>query len=86
MDTLGLVIYDDHPIFTQAIHEYLSKFSNIKVLKTFTVVSDFLKFIKNTDIDVIITDILSCEEIGISIITQIKKHNKKSKIIVHSIS
>lgn len=84
MDTLGLVIYDDHPIFTQAIHEYLSKFSNIKVLKTFTVVSDFLKFIKNTDIDVIITDILSCEEIGISIITQIKKHNKKSKIIAFS--
>ena len=35
---------------------------------------DFLKFIKTTDVDVIITDILSCEEIGISIISQIKKH------------
>ena len=72
MDTLRLVLYDDHPVVTQAIQEYLSKYNNIKVLKTFEVVSDFLKFIKTTDVDVIITDILSCEEIGISIISQIK--------------
>ena len=84
MDTLRLVLYDDHPVVTQAIQEYLSKYNNIKVLKTFEVVSDFLKFIKTTDVDVIITDILSCEEIGISIISQIKKHNKRSKIIAFS--
>ena len=84
MDTLRLVLYDDHPVVTQAIQEYLSKYNNIKVLKTFEVVSDFLKFIKTTDVDVIITDILSCEEIGISIISQIKKHKKRYKIIAFS--
>lgn len=84
MDTLRLVLYDDHPVVTQAIQEYLSKYNNIKVLKTFSVINDFLKFVKSNEVDVIITDILSSEEIGISLITQIKKHNKKSKLIAFS--
>lgn len=84
MKPIRLVLYDDHPIVTEAIQECLSKFNNLKVLKTFSVINDFLKFVKSNEVDVIITDILSSEEIGISLITQIKKHNKKSKLIAFS--
>ncbi|MBK8825719.1 MAG: response regulator transcription factor [Saprospiraceae bacterium] len=64
MKPIRLVLYDDHPIVTEAIQECLSKFNNLKVLKTFSVINDFLKFVKSNEVDVIITDILSSEEIG----------------------
>ncbi|MBK9743273.1 MAG: response regulator transcription factor [Saprospiraceae bacterium] len=84
MKPIRLVLYDEHPIITDAIQHYLSQYYNVKVQKICCSVEDLLNHLKDHQVDIIITGILSSDEIGISLISQIKKLNKMAKIIAFS--
>jgi len=84
MNPIRLVLFDDHPCITVAIEGCLSKYKNILILEKFNIVENFLNYINKNHVDVIITGILSRDEIGISMISQIRKYNKSAKIIIFS--
>lgn len=84
MNPIRLVLFDDHPCITEAIEGCLSKYKNILILEKFNIVENFLNYINKNHVDVIITGILSRDEIGISMISQIRKYNKSAKIIIFS--
>ena len=84
MKPIRLVLYDEHPIITDAIQHYLSQYYNVKVQKICCSVEDLLNHLKDHQVDIIITGILSSDEIRISLISQIKKLNKMAKIIAFS--
>ena len=84
MNPIKVILYDDHPAMIVALANYLDSKPQIEVHSTFTNTSDLLAFGSKHKVDVVITDIMSHEEIGVALIPQLRKTFKKAKIVVFS--
>lgn len=56
MKKLSLVLVDDHPIVLSGLKETLSQSSNLSVIGAFTQDAELFTFLKNNNVDVIVTD------------------------------
>lgn len=56
MKKLSLVLVDDHPIVLSGLKETLSQSSNLSVMGAFTQDAELFAFLKNNNVDVIVTD------------------------------
>ena len=55
---ITLAIVDDHPIVVQGLQMILTNNSDINVTGCFTSGSDFIEFLKNNEVDIVLLDVM----------------------------
>lgn len=81
---MKIVIFDDHHATLDALNNFFSKITIYKVVGAFTKSNDLLHFLKTDSADIIITDLLTDEELGIELIPLLRKNAPDASIIVYS--
>lgn len=82
MNTINLLIADDHTMFLQGIISLLDKESNIKIVDKAVNGNEALEIIKKGDVDFIILDISMPEMDGIELSKILKKQHPNIKILI----
>ncbi|HRG40957.1 MAG TPA: response regulator transcription factor [Saprospiraceae bacterium] len=81
---MNILIYDDHEFVTEAIESYFLKQSHeIKLVRKHNV-SDTLAYLHDNDVEIIISDLLSDEDVGFSLFEQVFHLYPHIKIIVYT--
>jgi DNA-binding NarL/FixJ family response regulator len=81
---MNIIIFDDHQTIIDTLSVYFKNAKNYKVVGTFTKSKDILNFVKKNTADVIISDLLTDEELGTDLISMLRKNAPESIIIVYS--
>lgn len=77
-----LAILDDHPVMHIAIKNLLKKQDKIRFVKFFSSESDFISFVEQSPVDMVILDITLNSMNGIEILQLLKKKYSQMKIVI----
>ena len=81
---MNIIIFDDHHAIIDTLAAYFRNTLGYKVVGTFTKSKEVLSFLKNNTVDIIITDLLTEEELGTDLIVMLRKKAPLSLIVVYS--
>ena len=81
---MQIIIFDDHHVMTNTLETYFSNIDGWDVMSSFNKRVDVLIYLQTNTVDIIITDLPTDEEIGLDLISQLRKNAPKSLIIVYS--
>lgn len=81
---LKIVVVDDHPLFLSAMAQVLERIEFVEVLAKYTKPEYVLPFIKNNDVDILVTDLSMPKINGIELSKLVKTEYKDIKIVVVS--
>lgn len=81
---MNIIIFDDHHAIIDTLRKYFENVPECQILGSFTKGTDMLNFLTHNTVDIIITDLLSDEELGIDLIFMLRKKAPDSLIVVYS--
>ncbi|GGF33235.1 response regulator transcription factor [Echinicola rosea] len=81
---IRVVLADDHKMFAKGIANLLQKEEDIEVTGVFSNGKELVEFLKNKEVDLILTDMNMPGMDGLAAIQQIRKNKVKSKVVVLS--
>lgn len=82
---MKILLFDDHRFVLNTLCEFLKTQQNIEIVGAFTQKHEILKALsQNTDIDLLISDVLTDEEIGLSLFEEIQEAQYPVKVLVYS--
>ena len=81
---MTIALYDDHPIILEGLRDYFSKKEGVQVLGTATTKAEVIALLTSQDVDILISDVLTDEEIGLELFEEIQRSKFTTKVIVYS--
>ncbi len=81
---MTMVLFDDHPIILAGLRDYFSKKEGVQVVGTATKKDDVIKLLKKQKIDILVSDVITDEELGLELFEEIQKAEFTTKVIVYS--
>ncbi|WP_186757091.1 response regulator transcription factor [Echinicola salinicaeni] len=81
---IRLVLADDHKMFAKGIANLLEKEEDMEILSIFSNGKELVEYVKNNEVDVVLTDMNMPGLDGLGAIEQINKQKIKTKMIVLS--
>ena len=81
---ISLAIVDDHPIVVQGLQMILTNNSDINVTGCFTSGSDFIEFLKNNEVDIVLLDIMLPDSNGMDVCKEIKSVSPNTCVLALS--
>jgi DNA-binding NarL/FixJ family response regulator len=85
MTVIQLGIFDDHPIVSNGIVNFLTAFPDqVSILFSAHTAENFLKHIAEKKTDVLVIDVVAPDVIGLDLFTSILKINSNAKIIAYT--
>lgn len=81
---ITIAIVDDHPVVIEGLVRLLSKKTGFEVVKTFTCGADFIRFIKKTQVKIVLLDIILPDINGMDLCKEIKKISPKTVVLAFS--
>lgn len=81
MKRIKIILADDHRLFREGIRKLLENSEEIKIVAEASSGKELLEAYKNTDHDIIVTDISMPEGTGTEIIEQISSDDQKVKVL-----
>jgi DNA-binding NarL/FixJ family response regulator len=81
---MKIALFDDHPIILDGLDNYFSKKEGVKVVGKVSDRNEVIQLLENNDIDILVSDIMTDEELGLELFEQIQQKNFKTKVIVYS--
>ena len=83
--SIKLAIIDDHKLVLQGLCRQLEEVDDIEILGSFTEVNALLLFLKQNEVDILISDLILKDTHGFDLVAKIKEEiNPKLKIILIS--
>jgi DNA-binding NarL/FixJ family response regulator len=79
-----VVIFDDHPSVVDALVRFFVDIKRIDVVGQFTEMSSLLSFLENQPVDFLISDVLTDEEIGLTVFETLAAKYKDIKVIAYT--
>lgn len=79
---MKLAIFDDHPLVIDCLVDYLKQKPDVEIIGTAKNKQETLELVQSQDVDILIADILTEEEVGLSLFEEIQKKRLATKIIV----
>jgi two-component system, NarL family, captular synthesis response regulator RcsB len=79
-----VAIFDDHPAVIDALVRYFVDIKEIDVVGQFTEMSSLLSFLENQPVDFLISDVLTDEEIGLTVFETLAAKYKDTKVIAYT--
>ena len=81
---MTIALYDDHPIILEGLRDYFSKKEGVQVVGTATTKAEVIALLTSQDVDILISDVLTDEEIGLELFEEIQRSKFTTKVIVYS--
>jgi DNA-binding NarL/FixJ family response regulator len=81
---MRIALFDDHPIILDGLENYFSKKEGVKVVGKVSDRKEVIQLLEDNDIDILVSDIMTDEELGLELFEQIQEKNFKTKVIVYS--
>ncbi len=81
---MTIALFDDHPIILDGLRDYFSKKEGVQVVGTATKKDDVIKLLKKQKIDILVSDVITDEELGLELFEEIQKAEFTTKVIVYS--
>ncbi|UCS94694.1 response regulator transcription factor [Echinicola marina] len=81
---IRLVLADDHKMFAKGIANLLEKEEDMEILSIFSNGKDLVEFVKNNEVDVVLTDMNMPGMDGLAVLQHLNKQKIKVKMIVLS--
>ena len=81
---MKIALFDDHPIILDGLRDYFSKKEGVQVVGTATKKDDVIKLLKKHKIDILVSDVITDEELGLELFEEIQKAEFTTKVIVYS--
>jgi DNA-binding NarL/FixJ family response regulator len=81
---MKIALFDDHPLILDGLEHYFSKKEGVEVVGKVSRRSEVIKLLEDNEIDILVSDIMTDEELGLELFEQIQQKNFKTKVIVYS--
>jgi DNA-binding NarL/FixJ family response regulator len=81
---MKIALYDDHPIILNGLQDFFSKKKGVQVVGTATQKAEVLALLAEQEIDILISDVLTDEELGLELFEEIQNRQFSTKVIVYS--
>jgi DNA-binding NarL/FixJ family response regulator len=81
---MKIALFDDHPIVLEGLNHYFSKKEGVDVVGTARTKSEVLQLLASQPIDILISDVITDEELGLELFEEIQAGNFETKVVVYS--
>jgi DNA-binding NarL/FixJ family response regulator len=81
---MKIALFDDHPIILDGLKSYFSQKEGVEVVCMASKKADVLALLKANEIDVLVSDVMTDEELGLELFEEIQTMNLATKVIVYS--
>lgn len=81
---MTIALFDDHPIILDGLSNFFSKKAGVKVVGTATRKADVITLLAAQDIDILVSDVITDEELGLELFEEIQRRAFTTKVIVYS--
>jgi DNA-binding NarL/FixJ family response regulator len=80
---MKIALYDDNPIIIEGLSSFFSKKEGVKVVGTASRKSEVMALLASQDIDILVSDVMTDEELGLELFEEIQAMNIETKVIVY---
>jgi DNA-binding NarL/FixJ family response regulator len=81
---MKIALFDDHPIILDGLSDYFSKKEGVEVVGTATKRAEVIALLEAHEIDTLVSDVLTDEELGLELFEEIQNRAFTTKVIVYS--
>lgn len=81
---MKIALFDDHPIILEGLSSYFSKKEDVELVGAVTTKAEVIKLLRSTSVDILISDVITDEELGLELFEEIQEMNVDTKVIVYS--
>ena len=81
---MKIALFDDHPIILEGLNNYFSKKADVEVVGAVSTKAEVIKLLSSTSVDILISDVITDEELGLELFEEIQAMNIDTKVIVYS--
>jgi DNA-binding NarL/FixJ family response regulator len=84
IEIMKIALFDDHPIILEGLRDYFSKKQGVEVVGTATKKADVIALLAAQEIDILVSDVITDEELGLELFEEIQSRDFATKVIVYS--
>jgi DNA-binding NarL/FixJ family response regulator len=81
---MKIALFDDHPIILEGLSDYFSKKEGVEVVGTATKRAEVIALLEAHEIDILVSDVITDEELGLELFEEIQRRAFPTKVIVYS--
>lgn len=81
---MTIALFDDHPIILNGLRDYFSKIEGVQVVGTATKRAEVINLLATHDIDILVSDVVTDEELSLELFEEIQRREFTTKVIVYS--
>ncbi len=81
---MKIALFDDHPLILEGLRSYFSQKENVEVVGIASKKADVLTLLEQNEIDILVSDVMTDEELGLELFEEIQSRNFITKVIVYS--
>lgn len=81
---MKIALFDDHPIVLEGLKHYFSQKKGVEIVGTARNKSEVLQLLGSQPIDILVSDVITDEELGLELFEEIQAADFKTKVIVYS--
>lgn len=81
---MRILLYDDHSFVTEAIAKHITDHTNAEVVDQCHTIKDVMMSLRNNDVDILLSDVLSDENAGLTLFEHVTQNYPKISIIVYT--
>lgn len=81
---MRIALFDDHPIILEGLSNYFSKKEDVELVGAVTTKAEVIRLLRSTSVDILISDVITDEELGLELFEEIQAMNIDTKVIVYS--
>ena len=82
--SMKIALFDDHPIVLEGLDHYFSKKEGVEVVGTARTKSEVLQLLASQPVDILVSDVITDEELGLELFEEIQAGNFEAKVVVYS--
>ena len=81
---MKIALFDDHPIVLNALSQFFSAKEGVEVVGTASRKSEVIQLLESQQVDLLISDVVTDEDLGLELFEEIQARKINTKIIVYS--
>ena len=81
---MTIALFDDHPIILNGLNDFFSRKEDVEVVGTATRKADVIKLLESQDVDILVSDVITDEELGLELFEEIQRRELPTKVVVYS--
>ncbi len=81
---MKIALFDDHPIVLAGLDHYFSQKEGVEVVGTARTKSEVLQLLASQPIDILVSDVITDEELGLELFEEIQAGDFETKVVVYS--